>query len=500
MKSIDRQVGIRFRAIVAGVVIVAPIGAPFVTGLPAIALPGAGVMSFRYNESIQASGPFSASARSGLRPKTISGAQVQTLLSSLLFLNLTTVKPAVVSKADIALTDSIGMQIKAGERPKISELLALYNLRMKEKHYLAALSCVSFISFLHSANADEKLPPVVSDSDLQKTKLFAGRELLERAEIEAKSFEANSMLHLKLAKSLLQSSGDKKLIERVDSDIQKLEKSGLKPHGYAGFLMLGNIVDGTIQYSPASFCKTIKVGDRIVSVDGVSTIGLSSQRVRRLLDGVEPNVAKIKLERGKHHRSISFKRGEPLPASIPDGLTAQQYLQLASQLREVCRFEDGRLALAKAQRADANGPIADRAAKMLLARFPRIEPTKQAVTLYSSAYWLHQDKSDAAEKVLQRCIASWPEFELPYRQLASVYRSSGRIGEAKAILEKLLTVNSNYARGWSDLSQVKLQLADRAGALIDAKHAVELDPDDAVVNSWLSDLTKNESGKTEKLK
>ena len=191
MKRIDRQVGIRFRAIVAGVAIVAPIGAPVVTGLPAIALPGAGVMSFRYNESIQVSGPFSASARSGLRPKTISGAQVQTLLSSLLFLNLTTVKPAVVSKADIALTDSIGMQIKAGERPKISELLALYNLRMKEKHYLAALSCVSFISFLHSANADQKLPPVVSDSDLQKTKLLAGRELLERAEIEAKSFEAH---------------------------------------------------------------------------------------------------------------------------------------------------------------------------------------------------------------------------------------------------------------------------------------------------------------------
>jgi tetratricopeptide (TPR) repeat protein len=493
MKRIDLQGRTRFRAIVVAAAVLAPFEVALVAGLPAIALPGAGALSFKHRESIQASGPFSAPARAGLGPKTISGAQVQTLLSSLLFLNLTTVKPAIVSKEDIALTDAIGRHIKAGERPEIADLLALYNLRMKEKHYLAALSCVSFISFLHSSGANAKLPSVVSDSDLLKTKLLAGRELLERAEDEAKSFEANSLLHLKLAKTLLQSSGDKKLIERVDNDIQKLEKSGLKPHGYAGFLMLGNVVNGVIQYSPASFCKTIKVGDCIVSVDGVSTAGLSSQRVRRLLDGMEPNVAKLKVERGKHHFGTSFKRGEPLPTDVPDGLSAQQYLQLASQLREVCRFEDGRLALVKAQKADANGPIAERAAKMLSARFPKVEPSKQAITLYSSAYWLHQDKSDAAEKVLQRCIASWPEFELPYRQLASVYRSLGRLAEAKATLVQLLKINPNYARGWCDLSQIKSDLKDFDGAMIDAKHAVELDPDDAVVNSWLAELGTKDS-------
>lgn len=493
MKKIDLQGRTRFPASVAAAAVLASFAVPLVAGLPAIALPGTGALSVKYNESIQASGPYSAPARAGLGPKTISGAQVQTLLSSLLFLNLTTVKPAIVSKEDVALTDAIGRKVKAGERPEIGSLLALYNLRMKEKHYLAALSCVSFISFLHSSSPNAKLPLVISDSDLLKTKLLAGRELLERAEDEAKSFEANSLAHLKLAKTLLQSSGDKKLIERVDNDIQKLEKSGLKPHGYAGFLMLGNVVNGVIQYSPASFCKSIKVGDCIVSVDGVATAGLSSQRVRRLLDGMEPSVAKLKVERGKHHFVTSFKRGEPLPSEVPDGLTAEQYLQLASQLREVCRFEDGRLALAKAQKADVNGPIADRAAKMLSARFPKVEPSKQAVTLYSSAYWLHQDKSDAAEKVLQRCIASWPEFELPYRQLASVYRSSGRLAEAKATLEQLLKINPNYARGWCDLSQIKSDLKDFDGASIDAKHAVELDPDDAVVNSWLAELSKKDA-------
>ena len=144
MKRIDHIGRIRFGSIVAALICLG--------GLPAIALPGSGVMSFRYNDSIQASAPLTAAARRGLGAKAITGSQVQTLLSSLLFLNLTTVKPAIVSKADIALTDSIGLQIKAGERPKISELLSLYNLRMKEKHYLAALSCVSFISFLHSSN------------------------------------------------------------------------------------------------------------------------------------------------------------------------------------------------------------------------------------------------------------------------------------------------------------------------------------------------------------
>lgn len=492
MKSSLCLARIRFRTVAATLIIGSSVGVPLlslIAATPAHALPGTGTMAFRFNESIKASGPVSTHARSGLGTKTISSSQVQTLLASLLFLNLTTVKPAIVSKQDIAITDFIGQQIKAGERAKISDLLALYNLRMKEKHYLAALSCVSFISFLHSSPADEKLPPVVSDSDLRKTKLFAGRELLARAEDETRIFESNAMLHLKLAKSLLQSSGDSRLIARVDKDILRLETKGLKPHGYAGFLMLGDVVNGTIQYSPAYFCKTIQDGDRILSVDGVSTAGLNSQRTRRLLDGLEPNVAKVKLERGKKQFTTSFKRGIPLPAVVPDDLTAQEYLQLASQLREVCRFEDGKLALTKAQKLDADGPIADRAAKMLLARFPKSEPSKQALQLYSSAYWLHQDKSDAAEKVLQRCIASWPDFELPYRQLASVYRSSGRLAEAKTVLEQLLTVNANYARGWSDLSQVKLQLKDRNGAIADAKHAVELDPDDAVLNSWLNSIT-----------
>lgn len=495
MKRHARLQRISFVTAVADVTIVAISALSVAISQPAIALPGAGVMSFKYNDAIQASAPLGGHVRSGLGAKTISSSQVQNLLASLLFLNLTTVKPAIVSKADVALTNTIGQQVKAGERAKISDLLALYNLRMKEKHYLAALSCVSFISFLHSSNSNEKLPPVVSDADLLKTKILAGRELLERAEDEAKSFDANAMLHLKLAKALLQASGDNKLIARVDRDIQKLEKTGMKPHGYAGFLMLGNVVNGSIQYSPAYFCKSIKIGDRILSVDGVSTTGLNSQRMRRLLDGMEPNLAKVKLERGRQRISTTFKRAEPLPASVPEGLTAQQYLQLACQLREVCRFADGRLALNKAQQADANGPVAERAAKMLAARFPKTEPSRQAIQLYSSAYWLHQDKSDDAEKVLQRCIASWPDFELPYRQLASVYRGSGRLVESKAVLEKLLKVNPNYARGWSDLSQVKLQLLDRTGAIADAQHAVELDPDDAVLNSWLSELMSKETTK-----
>ncbi len=65
---------------------------------------------------------------------------------------------------------------------------------------------------------------------------------------------------------------------------------------------------------------------------------------------------------------------------------------------------------------------------------------------------------------------------------------SGRLAEAEAILEKLLKINPNYALGWSNLSQVKLQLGDRADAMADSRHAVELDRDDDVLNSWLSQL------------
>jgi len=67
------------------------------------------------------------------------------------------------------------------------------------------------------------------------------------------------------------------------------------------------------------------------------------------------------------------------------------------------------------------------------------------------------------------------------------------LAEAKATLVQLLKINPNYARGWCDLSQIKSDLKDFDGAMIDAKHAVELDPDDAVVNSWLAELGTKDS-------
>ena len=75
MKRIDHIGRIRFGSIVAALICLG--------GLPAIALPGSGVMSFRYNDSIQASAPLTAAARRGLGAKAITGSQVQTLLTLL---------------------------------------------------------------------------------------------------------------------------------------------------------------------------------------------------------------------------------------------------------------------------------------------------------------------------------------------------------------------------------------------------------------------------------
>ncbi len=466
------------------------------TSTPAFALPRMGVLSLTGEQADGQGDRTSRFLRAANSSRaTVTDAEKQRLITLLLYLGLTTNKPPIESTQDHILIEKIGQQVKASQTVKLSDLSELYHLRMKEKHYVGALSCLSFITYIRTLNSADHGVSTIDSGEIAKTKLLAGHELLEMAKAETKTFDVNALPHLKLAKSLLQASGDVKLISHIDKDIASLQESGQRPRGYSGFLMVADLVESTIQYSPAYFAKNIKEGDRIISVDGVSTSGLSSERMRRLLDGTESSTAKIVLERNGHRITTTFKRGTPLPDKLPDDLSAREYLQLASQLREVCRFEEGRLALQKAQALDGDGEIASLAKKMLTARFPKQEPSKQAVKLYSAGYWLNQDNRPEAERILKQCIAAWPEFELPYRQLAMVYRNSGRLSESQNMLEKLLKLNPDYARAWCDLSQLKQEKTDYSGAVADAKHAMELDPDDAIIAKWWQQLTSEKPKK-----
>jgi len=463
---------------------------------PAFAIPKSGVLSLVGEPGVgddDRTSRYLKAANSG--HASVTDAEKQRLITLLLYLGLTTNKPPIESTQDRILVEKVGQQVKASQPVKLGDLSELYHLRMKERHYVGALSCLSFITYIRTLNSADRGVSTIDPSEIAKTKLLAGHELLEIAKTERKTFDVNALPHLKLAKSLLQSSGDAKLISHIDNDIAALQESGQRPRGYSGFLMVADMVESTIQYSPAYFAKNIKEGDRIMSVDGVATAGLTSERMRRLLDGSESSIAKIVLERNGHRINTTFKRGTPLPEKLPDDLNAREYLQLASQLREVCRFEEGRLALQKAQTLDQNGEVASLAKKMLTARFPRQEPSKQAVKLYSAGYWLNQDNRPEAERILKQCIAAWPEFELPYRQLAVIYRNSGRLTESQDMLEKLLKLNPDYARAWCDLSQLKQEKTDYSGAVADAKHAMELDPDDAIIAKWWHQLTSEKSKK-----
>jgi len=459
---------------------------------PAFTIPQTGVLSFTMGRADETDDQRTARylkiANSGRT--TVTDTEKQRLITLLLYLGLTTSKPPIASSQDQNLVEKIGQQVKANQVVKLSDLSELYHLRMKDKHYIAALSCLSFITYIRTLSAADHGVSTIDASEIAKTRNLAGHELLEISRTEIKTFDPNALVHLKLAKALLQSSGDAKLVAGIDNDIAELVENGQKPRGYSGFLMVGDVVESTIQYSPAYFAKNIREGDRVVSVDGVATSGLASERMRRLLDGTESSVAKIVIERNGRLIATTFKRGIPLPEKLPEDLSAREYLQLASQLREVCRFEEGRLALEKAQALD-HGEIASLAKKMLAARFPKQEPTKQALKLYSAGYWLNQDNRPEAERILKQCIVAWPDFELPYRQLAVIYRASGRLSESQVVLEKLLKLNPDYARAWCDLSQLKQEKTDYSGAVADARHAMELDPDDAIISKWWHQLTND---------
>ncbi len=88
-----------------------------------------------------------------------------------------------------------------------------------------------------------------------------------------------------------------------------------------------------------------------------------------------------------------------------------------------------------------------------------------------------------------RCINLYPDFEWPRNHLSGIYRSEGKYREANELIDHTLSIHPEYVSAWLARSDIRSNEHDIAGAILCAKKAVELDPDNKAAKQRLNELT-----------
>lgn len=136
--------------------------------------------------------------------------------------------------------------------------------------------------------------------------------------------------------------------------------------------------------------------------------------------------------------------GKP-PDQVPDdGLTAEQYLELARWYEESRLIRQCRRALQKALALQPKGPVAVECKRMLETRIPRVDVPDSAVRRIERAELQQGLKPHLSRRVATKMIEEFPDYERPHRLLAELHLRNGDVQEAIASLENALQLNPEY--------------------------------------------------------
>lgn len=95
-----------------------------------------------------------------------------------------------------------------------------------------------------------------------------------------------------------------------------------------------------------------------------------------------------------------------------------------------------------------------------------------------------------AEELWKNCIESYPEFEWPYSNLASMYIGQNRLEEAEQLLNKAIQLNPNYTNALIHMAELKIAQKNKPAALEYVNKALELEPDDTNARELKKSLEK----------
>jgi tetratricopeptide (TPR) repeat protein len=373
------------------------------------------------------------------------------------------------NSSDSALDQELLTQIKADQETNrcihIENVWKLFQNRMSEHRYSDAGSCITLSETL--------LSDVPNDSPASKT-LQKNIALLEHV---TRTKRAEKVRHGYVTLTTDPAVTTTGISTGARSYVSSM--SVLRPRGYTGIRLVDGKVDSLNKYSPAAILGVLQFGDQIVSINGLPLNDCSTQESWRLSNGVQGEVTHfVYIHTGQQKTLDIVSEAYPSLQNLYQ-LTAREKFELGSQLREIGYMSDARIALEQAAIADPGGEYATLAIKVLQSRMCRYVPPKRCNDIYMRAYFGNFDHEEVkAEALFRYCISQWPQFEMPYRQLAGLLIKEARLREAETVANQLLVVNPDYARGWKVMARIKSQLGDKQGSTACSQKANELDPDD----------------------
>ncbi len=175
--------------------------------------------------------------------------------------------------------------------------------------------------------------------------------------------------------------------------------------------------------------------------DQLLTIGLSEVEAQEYVQ---------KLRRALTDRT----HPEPPPRELPESLSAEEYWQLAVRYKQVGWTEQARDALTAAIEIDGDGPVGTKARCFLRSKIPRYPVPLMAEQLNIQGYNQMFVNEDESQRMFERLVSEYPDFEWPYGNLGSLLIKKGLLDKAQDLLIKAVQINAFYINGWLHLSRV----------------------------------------------
>lgn len=152
---------------------------------------------------------------------------------------------------------------------------------------------------------------------------------------------------------------------------------------------------------------------------------------------------------------ILHKKGEP-PQEIPEGLSAEEYVDLAKRYEMFGHFNSARQAVERALAQEPDGDIARRALRFLRCHLPKAPVAVEAEEALTAACNLKNIDPDGAKAALTQMLQDFPEFENPAIILASFYFQDRNLSKAEKYTQLALDINPESEPAKMFLMQLRM--------------------------------------------
>lgn len=260
--------------------------------------------------------------------------------------------------------------------------------------------------------------------------------------------------------------------------------------GYFGAELSRNVVLRVRKYSPAG-AAGLADQDVIKSIDNIDVSNLDAADILFLLQGRAGDTSELKIKRDDRTLSLLLKRTECPEKIVPDGLNAEQYWILGTQMLDMGWPDAARKALQKVIAQKPNSGLARKAKRTIATELPLTDPPARALELNNQAWNLcHLGRNAEAQTLLEECIKEYPGFEWPYQNLSAIYSELGLTSDAESTTRTLLEKNPKDVASWCNLASFQIQQGHNQAAQKSYKVAHNLDPENERVTllaQWLKE-------------